>query len=357
MNGETTAIRLRLVELGYEPTADKGKAAAVSGWQSVRVTDAEVRRWAAVYPQATNTGIRTKLSPAIDIDVLDEGVAGKLERMALDVIGDDTLRRVGLAPKRLLLFRADVPFRKASTPDFMCGDVKHSVEVLADGQKFTAFGIHPDTRREYSWNSDPLGMPRSYLPILTAAQADTIVTEAARMMSAAGWIAKGSGTRAEGYASGGSAPRSPLACLTECVGAIPNNDETWGDWARVGLAIYDASGGSDEGFAVFDAWSRNSSKYREQETRHKWLGFHRSPPNRVGAGTLVHLAKLHGWEPPPLPEAERKPWSAAGYFIKRCAPRRAWRIFKSWCQTDAVPPIAEEQAWQIFRTVMQRDLS
>lgn len=351
MTREMTAIRLRLVELGYEPTADNGKVAAVPGWQSVRVTDAEVHRWAAVYPHATNTGIRTKLSPAVDIDVLDEAMAGKLERMALDVIGDDTLRRVGLAPKRLLLFRVDVPFRKASTPDFMCGDIKHSVEVLAEGQKFTAFGIHPGTGRDYAWSSDLLDIPRACLPAITAAQADAIITEATRIMKAAGWIAKGSERKAEA-SSGGSALRSPLACLTDCVAAIPNNDETWGDWARVGLAIYDASGGSDEGFAVFDAWSRKSSKYCADETRSKWLGFRRSPPNRIGGGTLVHIAKSHGWQPP-----ASKPWSAGGYFLKRCGPKRGWRIFFRWCQIKAQPTISQEEAWRIFHAILQKEFS
>jgi hypothetical protein len=59
----------------------------------------------------------------------------------------------------------------------------------------------------------------------------------------------------------------------------------------VGLAIYGATNGSDAGFVMFHAWSRRSeAKYDADFTRKTWIGFRRSPPNRIGAGTIFWLA-------------------------------------------------------------------
>jgi Primase C terminal 2 (PriCT-2) len=142
--------------------------------------------------------------------------------------------------------------------------------------------------------------------------------------------------------------------LASALAFIPADDRE--TRIKIGLALHSHLG--EVGWSLWDRWLNTSSNCDGKNRERAWRSFGRSKRSeRVGAGTIFHYAEQHGWEAPPLPEAERKPWSAAGYFIKRCAPRRAWRIFKSWCQTDAVPPIAEEHAWQIFRTVIEKDLS
>jgi hypothetical protein len=83
--------------------------------------------------------------------------------------------------------------------------------------------------------------------------------------------------------------------LAEVVAAIPNDGLCWEDWNKLGLAIYAASGGSDEGSIAFDDLSARSAKYDPHRTRARWLHFHRSPPNRIGIGTLIRLARQNGW--------------------------------------------------------------
>jgi len=84
--------------------------------------------------------------------------------------------------------------------------------------------------------------------------------------------------------------------LAEVVAAIRNDGLDWSEWNRLGLAIYAASGGSEEGFIVFDDLSaRCPAKYDPYITRARWRNFHRSPPSRIGVGTLVHLAREAGW--------------------------------------------------------------
>jgi hypothetical protein len=72
-------------------------------------------------------------------------------------------------------------------------------------------------------------------------------------------------------------------------------DSGYEDWVRVGMAIHHETGGSDTGFAVFDAWSSKGSKYPgHKELLAKWQsfdGYHGTP---VTLGTLRKLAADNG---------------------------------------------------------------
>jgi hypothetical protein len=89
--------------------------------------------------------------------------------------------------------------------------------------------------------------------------------------------------------------RGELA-LAEIVAAIPN-DCDWHGWNRVGMAIYAATNGSDQGGIIFDDWSAKSPKYDPYETVARWRHYHRSPPSRLSVGTLIHFARAAGWQP------------------------------------------------------------
>lgn len=77
----------------------------------------------------------------------------------------------------------------------------------------------------------------------------------------------------------------------EDICAAITNDFGWHDWNKVGMAIYDASNGSQLGFVCFDDFSSRSPKYQPHAVRERWENYRRSPPNRIGLGTLVHLAR------------------------------------------------------------------
>jgi len=85
--------------------------------------------------------------------------------------------------------------------------------------------------------------------------------------------------------------------LAEIVHAIPNNCD-WDEWNRIGMAIYAASNGSGQGGVVFDDFSaKNPTKYCPHATAARWAHYHRSPPSRIGLGSLVYLAQQNGWRP------------------------------------------------------------
>jgi len=82
--------------------------------------------------------------------------------------------------------------------------------------------------------------------------------------------------------------------LAELVAAIPNTFD-WVEWNRIGMAIYHATGGSESGFIAFDDLSARSPKYDPHATRARWNNYRRSPPSRVGIGSLLYLARQYGY--------------------------------------------------------------
>jgi AAA domain/Primase C terminal 2 (PriCT-2) len=98
--------------------------------------------------------------------------------------------------------------------------------------------------------------------------------------------------------SGGSIERepndeleAPLALVEAAVSVIANNDIDWEDWNNHGMAIFGATGGSNDGFVLFDKFSKKSkAKYNAARTFDKWRSYHSSPPNRIGFGSLHHWA-------------------------------------------------------------------
>jgi hypothetical protein len=72
--------------------------------------------------------------------------------------------------------------------------------------------------------------------------------------------------------------------------AIPNDDLDYDNWVRIGMAMFAATGGGDDGLKAWHEWSAKSGKYDLPHTDKRWRSFHRSPPNSIGAGTLFFEA-------------------------------------------------------------------
>ena len=75
---------------------------------------------------------------------------------------------------------------------------------------------------------------------------------------------------------------------------IPADDRD--DWVSIGMVLKTAFG--ESGWHVWDEWSRTSEKFNAADQLHKWKSFQGSDRQ---LGTLFHLAKQHGWEPPAAP--------------------------------------------------------
>jgi hypothetical protein len=78
--------------------------------------------------------------------------------------------------------------------------------------------------------------------------------------------------------------------IAAAVEVIPNDDLDWEEWNRIGMAIWMASDGTDAGFDIFDTFSQKSGKYNSRTTAKRWRSYFKSPPDRIGFGTLHRLA-------------------------------------------------------------------
>jgi hypothetical protein len=189
---DTTALRLRLLSIGYTPLPARGKEIYLTGWASLAPSTDNIAGWKR-HPDWSNTGIATRNTPAIDIDIIDAAIATMIDNLVFDHFGRGgvILRRVGRAPKRAIIFQAPEPFAKRlAVFDAPAADGKlPRIEILASGQQLIAYGIHPDTRRPYLWEpAGPMQVPATQLPVISAKTADRFLADATRVLKQqCGW--------------------------------------------------------------------------------------------------------------------------------------------------------------------------
>lgn len=135
-----------------------GKAPALKDWRDVRADRKMVRQWAKTKPKS-GIGINTTYNPAVDIDTLDEEAAEYMISYIEENFGFAPIR-IGRPPKALMMFKTTEAFTKVKSCQWVDPDaplnakgkpVLQAVEVLADGEQFVAFGIHPGTKKPYFW--------------------------------------------------------------------------------------------------------------------------------------------------------------------------------------------------------------
>jgi hypothetical protein len=156
-------LRCRLMASGYSPIPCDGKRPVLKAWEKKIETNAgEIALWEKNYPSAANTGILTRLTPTLDIDIKDEAPAEAVEELARERFEERgyILVRIGEAPKRAIVLRTDKPFPKIGRNLTAPNGTEHKIEILCDGQQVIAFGEHPDTKQPYRWHGGEPGAIR-----------------------------------------------------------------------------------------------------------------------------------------------------------------------------------------------------
>jgi putative DNA primase/helicase len=316
---ELTLLRLRIKDAGFSPLPVEGKKPIQTEWQKRHsVTGAEIELWEKSFPLASNTGILTKHTPAVDIDIKNEAAARALEELAQERLcnGSKAPVRFGQLPKRALLFKTDAPFSKLRLefeqprdPDD--SNKKQAIEILCDGQQVVVTGIHPNTGQTYRWHGgEPGEIKREDLPHLAHEEIRDFLEEAKKLLESDFGYEGGVITGGDGPTNGAAGatnraaeerctPEADIKRIRAALRVIPNNDVHYDDWIRIGMATWAASSGSTEGFVAWDQWSQKSGKYQAAETSRAWASFHKKPPHSIGAGTLFDLANKTNvaWEP------------------------------------------------------------
>jgi hypothetical protein len=95
-------------------------------------------------------------------------------------------------------------------------------------------------------------------------------------------------------------PQAPVALVRSALAAMANADEHWDQWIKIGLATFAATAGSADGLEAWAAWSMKSAKYVAGACDERWDHFRKSPPSKIGFGTIAFWAKVAGWERPAL---------------------------------------------------------
>jgi hypothetical protein len=303
---DVTACRKLLLENGYITVAvtspdqndrQAGKKPVGKNWADNQdVQKCDIDAWALRYPNAKNTGILCGNVVAIDIDVADPALVERIKAAAFKMLGKHAPVRVGRDPRSIIVCRTDTPFKKKKSSEFILpSGEKAEVEILADGQQFVGYGIHPLTMRPYRWTDQSLeDVPFSDLPIVSEGQitqflldVDQILLDSGCFRSSTVKEFEAEGKRVAKYRDG---PVDP-DLLKEALIHIPNNDVGYDDWLRIGFACHSALG--DAGFDLWDEWSQTSSKYDGAFTAKTWRYF--KPGGGVTVGSLFYLAKQNGW--------------------------------------------------------------
>jgi hypothetical protein len=150
-------------------------------WQTkVDTNEDEICRWAKLYPYSDNSGLLTINTPGLDLDILIEPAARAAEELVKDryeELGNCPVR-IGLPPKRAMLFRTDEPFEKITVNLIGPTGKDEKVEFLGTGQQIACFGIHPDTKQPYLWyGGEPGKIPRKDLPYIREDEAQKLVDD------------------------------------------------------------------------------------------------------------------------------------------------------------------------------------
>jgi hypothetical protein len=302
-------IAARLAENGYQPLPvhwRRKNPCAGEAWQNYSFSDPDAERF-----KSAGTGLLCGRVIAVDIDVRSPELARKIERLAEEALGRAP-RRIGQPPKVLCLYQAEKPFGKMATrgyhlPADQPEDKSHRVEILAKGQQFVAFNIHPDTGKPYEWNGlgSPLSVPIGLLPSVSESQARDFISQAERLLASHGEpVGRLVGADDEHFHE----PNEKLeaadqALLRDALRALPNDDLEFDDWCRVLYAVKGALG--DAGLDDFLSWSAKSEakhvpSFAEKEYR-------AAKPRRIGAGTIFFLAERCGWKRPAPASAPNAP--------------------------------------------------
>jgi hypothetical protein len=300
-----------LIDAGYYiiPIKRGEKRPLFSEWTHIKADHDLLNEWLDQGYGRHGIGIIAADTPAVDLDIRDEEVAAHMEEWVHDNIAMAPVR-VGHAPKRLLMFRTDEPFRKLKSKVFVDEfDDEHHVEILGDGQQFVAYHIHPDTDKPYQWlyKDGPLVTDHADLPKLTDEAARSIIEEFERVAEERGWKPKRKSSALatvsrNKIADDVFAADTPITDISEDelyakLLMVPGADE-YDTWLQVGMALYHQFNGDERGLEWWHEWSSTADNYDPDALDDKWPTFNADNKRRapVTARLIIKLAKEHAEE-------------------------------------------------------------
>ena len=273
----------RLVDHGYKivPIKPNKKAPMLSGWQDIVATKTDVDNWLANGHADGGVGVLCKETCAVDIDCLDAKVNYDLLHWIEENVGK-SLIRIGQKPKCILPFRVEGSFSKIRSAVFEDSTgAKHAVEILANGQQFVAFGIHPATKAPYQWvrGRSIADVKQSDLPVLSRDQAQAFVAYFESLADKNAAWSRISETRIGSDVSDDDYLMTLVPTIDMSVDEVKemvdslDPDMDHDEWVRVGMALHHHFAGEDAGWLMWDDWSMAGSKHKDGECERRYATF------------------------------------------------------------------------------------
>ena len=271
-----------LIDKGYEivPLKRGKKFPMVSGWQDIRATHDDVDRWLGNGHSDGGVGVLCRNTIAVDIDCLDAKVNYDLLHWLKMNVGDSVVR-IGQKPKCILPFRVEGSFSKIRSAEYAdAAGSKHAVEILADGQQFVAFGIHPSTNEPYRWvgGRSIADVSHADLPTINKDQAVAFVAYFEKLAEQQfGWELARKGVAALTHDPDDLSMYKPkiemsdeaLRLMLDALDPDAHHDE----WVKVGMALHHHFDGAAEGAQIWDEWSALGSKHKDGECERRYSTF------------------------------------------------------------------------------------
>lgn len=308
-------LRREMYAAGFRPIAvyshnaqvpSAGKRPVGKGWQEGAKEVPPRCLTEPVTHDALNTGILCNGLRPIDIDIDDPMLAATVQRRAEERFGPAPLKYRGNSAKRTLLYRAaeGEPPKKSRTGAVHDSANSVKVEVLGADNQMVAYGIHP-SGVPIDWRDDRvpgMGVLLTDLVAISEDEVDAFLGEIEELIGARQVVKSAAATphtKALLHPQNDHQDRTAdLEDVIAALAAIPNDAAPdWDFWKRIAMATWAATGGSQEGYDAFATWSRLSPAHDENAARRCWNEVTASPPDRIGAGTLFHLASeaAPGW--------------------------------------------------------------
>lgn len=272
-----------LLENGYIPTPVIGKGnGMLKGWSHINY-DSEFVKTLQQSHANHSIGLLTGKGDiplvAVDIDIYHPLIADQVTKSFIKRFGEAPTR-VGKNPKRLLIYTTDEEFSKIKVEFKDDSNITQAIEILGNGQQFIAFGIHPDTKKEYEWTTEdtPLNIETFMLPSINLDEVRKWLNNDLRGLLPLSWEIKKLTindtiqTNVDDFLEGIVKPatdftKDQVLEILSIQSPSCSNDE----WVRVGMALKHWD--NVEGLKIWEQWSKEGENYQEGETSKRWKSF------------------------------------------------------------------------------------
>ncbi len=291
------------------PIVPGQKRPALPNWTNTRLSVSDLAKFSR-HGVGVLCGQGTAPVVAFDVDTTDPELARTFVAWCEKHIGSP-LKRVGKAPKILLLYRAEHEgwCKSASAWFESPGGGQHRLEVLGKGQQFVAYHTHPDTGEPYQW-TDTLGgasaVRAADLTVVSQAQVKEAIGKFEMLAESVLGFTKVAGSATWSGVVPASEGREdawrfklPVGLSTSRARELLYNiDNTnYDQWLRAGMALHHEFSGSDAGLDLWDEWSSSAANYiGRSDLEKRWARFGQGTTEPTTARWLL-LAGKKGKEP------------------------------------------------------------